>query len=434
MINYEVIPLRGNNQIDINGVRFNGKSFMFWKNKRTQDINEVIVVFNDKNSGNLELRDGVAILSLRGLTNYQDLKNAMMIFLQIMKNNQINVQLHFLVENENQRQIAEALGKEIGLSYAVQDVDQNREQEVAKMEEQLKKNTDSSLNVNGNHMIEKNDNGILKKITVHNGNVYENNGLLDSEEEKISLLREWMKDSFKAQELMKMSEAERNEMLTQAVLDNKKQYRLENVDKQSANDKVGEVAMNVANAENGLMNAELGIVQHTDSRANQYSAVEKNGDDVQVISPNVTQTHVSSNNGLLSNNTVSGVSAFRYYNDIGLEKKEEFDREVSEQVFYIDEVGNILDNSGEAVGKVNYDGYRVNSEDNSLLRYDNFVGYIGNYKDMGKSISKDRAKVKRLVKSEENEKSAAFVSFPVVMFILSALLLIGSVLLLFVLD
>ena len=265
-MNYNVVSLGGQSQYDLKGVRFGDKSFMFWKRKNEQSLNKILVIFNKKYE-NMPVMDGSIILSLKGLYNYQDLKVALQIFQHIMGNNKINVT--FVVANENEKQVAEALGRELGVLYKVE----NAEQMISKMQEDMVKQNASNLQAGDGKMIEKYDNGVLKQITVEDDAVYENNGYLNSEEEKASLLREWLNDPVKRDELSKMSVQDRDKLLTDAVLGNRKKHRLEEANEQVASNKVGAMALDSANGEKSLVNAELGVVQNKKSDENQYLAV-----------------------------------------------------------------------------------------------------------------------------------------------------------------
>ena len=418
-----------NDKFDLIGVRFGEKSFLFWKRKDSSPIRRVNVIF-DKKYEEMPVQDGIIVLSLKGLNSYDDIRKAIFIFINNVGINKNNITFEFVIENENQRQLADTLGKEFDLSYVVNNINQNQNQNqsLKGIEERLN-NKNSNISANGNEMIEKYDNGQLNKITVHNGIAYENNGILDSEEEKASLLKSWMQDPIKVREISSMSEEQLNDLLSREVLSNRKQYRLEDADEQLANDRAGKVALNIADQNGSLVNTELNIVQHIDFMDdNKYSAVEKDGDNVQIVEPNVTQTQISKSG--LTNNIVSRDME----NDFQVGELQQ--REISNQVFYIDVDSNIINDNYEIVGKIGVDGYQINYEDNSLVRYGQMVGYIGDYKDIGKSNSREKTNVRKKVleKNTDEEKSGGFVSLAVIMFILSALLLMGSVVLLFVLD
>jgi hypothetical protein len=243
-----------------------------------------------------------------------------------------------------------------------------------------------------------------------------------------------MQDPVKAEKLTRMSENARNDLLTRTVLAGRKQHRLENASQQLASDKAGEAAISVAKQDGGLVNTELNIVQHTDSRLNQYSAVERSGDNVQVVNPSVINAQIST--GGLSGGSIAGGSGdlFHNYEEPTMEGKEIQQREVESQVFYIDENNYLLDSNGQVIEKLGNGVYGIDYDTNSITKNGKIAGSIGDYKDMGKADTYNKSNVRVLRKLPDDNKSAAFISFPVIMFVLSTLLLIGSVLLLFVLD
>ena len=422
MTNYEVVPLRGQEQFDLNGVRFNGKRFLFWKKKSTDRVKQIIVIF-DRKYENVQVHDGVMVVSFNGLTNYRDLRDAIMVFLQIVQESK-SVQFQFVVDNENQRQVADALGKEFGILYEVHLVNKKKKDNIDNVEQKLQDN--QALTASGSKMI---DTG-SKKITVNDNKAYVNQGLLSIEEQKYLLLEEWKKDAVMMRKLADLSEAEIDRMLIDSVTHNLTTHHLESAREQSANDRVGEVAMNKAIQEDGLVNANLGIVQNNVSNSNQYSSVSKQGDRLQVVNPNVVSSEIHSG-GVTG--SVSGDGNYQEYQDSSLTEKTEQSRE-SLAEFYLDEEYYIYNNQGVVIGKIGQDGYNINYNDNTLVRNGHTVGFIGDYKDMGKSTSKSNVRKKVLEKNNDSNKSPAFVRLPVIMFILSFLLLIGSLVLLFVLD
>lgn len=436
-MNYEVVPLGGDPRLDLNGVRFHGKNFMYWRKKDSGSIRQVVTVFEEKDA-NIPVRDGMVVLSLKGLKNYSDLKEAILIFQKQFEGQ--HFAFHFVVNNEQEQQIAEALGRELGLMYTFEQVQSNVSQQVQKMEEKI--HEQKELSASGSQMIEKYDNGKLKQYTVNNGVAYENNALLNSEEEKINLLREWMQDPVKAAELSNLTDKARDEMLTKAVMANKKEHYLESTSLQKTHDKVGEVAKETASREDGMVNSELGIVQNIFSNSNQYSAVERDGENVRVVNPNVVNSKVSTVGS--SNSSFGNRYQMDGHQDVNALEQEEHQRNI-EQVFYIDEEYNLYDNTGKVIGKIGVDGYMPDYSNNTILKNGQVIGYIGDYKDLGKgeqdlyskldTYSKPKVKVykKEEYHSPEN-KSAAFVRLPVIIFILSALLLIASIVLLFVVE
>lgn len=426
-MNYNVVPLNGGSQFDLNGVRFDGKSFMFWK-KKGQPITEIVVIFNKKYE-NISVRDGVAILSLKGLMNYSDLKEAIQIFKKIIGDSKI--QFSFIVGNENEQKVAEALGSELGIAYTIQNINQVVNQTKV-MEEEIK---NQELSAGNSQMIEKYDYGVLKQISVdkNKGIAYENNGLLNSEEEKISLLHQWMQDPVMAEKLSRMSVEARNELLTQSVMANRTENRLEKASEQRANDTVGEMAVNKAIREDGLVNTTLGIIQNNASNLNQYSVVEKDGENVQLVNAEVRKSMINTS-GISSVSGTSESTVDSYQGNVQTHELEGQSKQL-ETILYFDEEYNILNEEGEKIGKLYQGGYEYDSNNNSILKNGQVIGYVGDYKNMERSNSNVYKKPKiHTLKKPEREKSAAFVSLPVIIFILSAILLIVSAVLLFVVD
>lgn len=420
-MNYNVIPLNGGEQFELFGVKFRDKSFMFWKKKGNQPIKEVMIVFDKKNE-NMEVREGTIILSLKGLNDNHDLKDAILIFLDIIKNKQIKFK--FIINNENEKEFFESLGKEIGISFEIKNIDKK----LKKMEEEI---TNQKLEVGSTLTIEKNDNGVDKQITVVGNRraAYRNNGVLTTGEEKLTLLREWMKDPVKALELSEMTVEERDELLTTTVMANRKEYRLEGANEVKAYNKAEGIAVSKAAHEDGVVNPELGITQNGVYNENKYSVVEEQQGNIQVVNPTVVNSNISSNG-------VQNTSGSTSYDD-SIEYIEEQKRNIdSDKVLYIDEEYNIYDpdiSYEKPIGKIGENGYELDFVKNCIIRHGNFEGYIGDYKEMGKSNSNvyEKHKVRKLEKKDNN---AAFISFPVIIFILSSLLLIGSAILLFIVD
>jgi len=408
-MNYKVLD--GGALFNIVGVRLENKNFLFWKLKGNNFVNKVKVIF-DKNLENIEVLDGEVILSLKDFTEFNELRNAIVMFFRFDKHffiiNANDIQIEFVVSNDMQINLASALGKDLGIRFSINNVDEKNK--VQKVEERL----ENSSSIDGNDMIEKYDNNQYKKITIHDGSAYENNGILDSEEEKLSLLRQWRRDPVMFNKLNLMSESEIDKLLSDYILSNRKQYRLEDADKKVANDKASSVSVEMAKNIDGRVNTELNIIQNKQLDDKKYMTVEKKGDDVSLVSPNVISTIINvdgRNDTIVKKENISGV----------------------DKIFYVDEESNILDDNYVAVGKLGYQGYQINYEDNSLVRYGEKVGVIDDYKNIGKTFDKVNTK-KKVLEKDDNEKSGGFVTIAVIMFVLSALFLVGSLILLFVLE
>lgn len=415
---------------DLHRVYFDNdnKRFLYWRNKGSQADREIMVVFN-QNYGNVSLKDGMVVLSLDRLSNYNDLYSAMKIFTEeILKNKSVSIQ--FVIGNEQERQVAEALGKEFRIPYQIRNINQKVEQKLEEM-----KQPNQELESVGSKTIRTNDQGQIKKYMVEGDTVYENNDSLSLEELKQKKLAELMNDSVEMQKIVGMSKGELDQYLTRLVTVGRTAYRLESSSDQVSYDQRGQVAKEEAQREDGKVNSQLGIVQNNPSNSNSFSAVEKNSDEFQVVHPGIVHSSISSTGTVQSSASSSSVG-FDYDKDVQLEDEDEQQRSV-EQEYFLDEEYNIYMKDGQLVGRVGQNGYMPNYQDNTLLKDGKVIGVIGDYKSI--NYARDNVYVKPAVRTLtkpglEPTKKAGFISFPVILFIFSALLLIGSAVLLFVID
>lgn len=446
LMKYNVVSLNGGNQFDLSGVRFEGKSFIFWKNKNTDKITEVVVVFDQK-YGNQKLRDGVAIVSLQGLKDYKDIMNAINIFKDIVKDD--NIQFHFIVANEQEEKMTESLGASLGINYVVQNINKKEQlvqkDTLVKMEEEIKRKPSGDLSAGGDKLIEKYDNGVMKQITVHGNKAYENVNALNTEEEKVSLLREWMKDPKKAYELSKLSVEARNELLMQAINANKREYRLESASelgKQSS--EFGQTTREMASQSNGKANTELGIgVDDKD----KISVIEQHGNKVEMVNPTVTSSEISSGGLSVGASSRTSIDYSDNLNNVSVNETQVQKREdnVGSEKYYIDgdsyifngtDLNNAIGKDGDGEFEVIYDGNERFLFENSSPK-----GKIEDY-PLDLSLQNTKSKGKTLVYKKEkmdfgsndSNKSGGFVSLPVIIFVISFLLLVGSGIILFMMK
>lgn len=426
-MDYQVRKLKNQGVFDVYVARDEKSEFMYWGKNTTQNVNQVAVVFDKKNA-NIQLNEGMMVLSLDKITNFADLEKASRFFMaNINDGYNRNVKLYFVVENDKQKQVAEALGNILGVSCEIVKSYSYNKAVIADVENKLR---NQNYVANGDtKTLEVQNGNSINKITVSDNKAYVNSGMLSIEEQKYSLLQEWKRDPYKSEKMSTMSEVEIDRMLTEAVTSNLKEYRMESAREQEATDMVGEVAMNKAIQEDGKVNAELGVVENNVSNVNDYSVVEEKEDGVQIVNPTVTSSYIDS--GGISSSSV-GTNNFV---DSNLEENAEQSREVVADEFYLDEEYNVYNNNGEIIGKIGREGLLIDYNSNTLVRNGQVLGFIGDYKDMGKSNSNGMKKPNvRTLRKNDSNKSAAFVSFSVILFVLSSLLLMGSVILLFVLD
>lgn len=435
-MNYNVVSLNGGNQFDLSGVRFDGKSFIFWKNKSTQKVTEVVVIFDQKYASQ-KLRDGVVILSLQGLKDYKDIMKALMIFKDIVKNS--SIQFHFVVGSEQEEKMAQTLGANLGLSYFVQNInkkeEQRQEQNLKQMEEEIKSQSSRDLSTGGDKIVEKYDNGVLRQITVHGDTAYENVDYLNIEEKKMSLLKEWMKDPKKAYELSKLSAEARNELLTQAINYNNKGYRLESASELSGQSEVADLTKDTTGKVDGKGNTELGV----GLSSNRVFAVERQGDNATLVNPTVKNVEINSNGinvGVNSGTSVNSDSTYIEEEDVqGREGNVDVDK------YYLDGDGYIYKGSNldNAIGKDEDGDFEVIYNGNEKILFENSVSK-GNIMDYPMNLGKQNTKGKTLVYKKErmdmksSNKSGGFVNLPIIIFVISFLLLVGSGIILFMMK
>lgn len=334
----------------------------------------------------------------------------------------------FLVPNDEFYGICNEMVNRLGIMYyeiefiseykSKNDKSQNMGN-VKKVETELK--NDRNITASGSETIEVQKDTGIEKITINDDKAYVNSGMLSIDEQKFSLLQEWKKDPYMSSKLASLSPEEIDKMLMESVTMNLTTYRMESSREQNANDKVSGVAKDKAAKEDGLYNSELRIVRNNVSNSNKYSTVEENDGKTQIVNPNVSSSTINS----------GGIS-----NDYGGRMEEnitEEDIQMRENLgeYYLDEEYNIYDGEGNVLGKVGQNGVWVDYNTNTLVMNGKLVGYVGDYKNMGRGTEKKNKNVR--VKKKEENKSAAFVSLPVIMFVLSAMLLIGAMILLFVL-
>lgn len=292
---------------------------------------------------------------------------------------------------------------------------------VKKVETEL--NNEGNITASGSENIEVQKDIGSEKITISDNKAYVNSGLLSIDEQKFSLLQEWKKDPYMSSKLASLSAEEIDKMLIESVTKNLTTYRMESSREQNADDKAGEVAKEKAVMEDGLYNSELRIVRNNVSSSSKYSAVEVRNGDIQVVNPNVVGSTI--NSGGINND---------FSNDRMAEGIMNEDIQVREDLgdYYLDDEGNVYSGDNTIIGKVGQNGIWVDHNTNTLVMNGRLRGYVDDYKNMRMSVEKNNKHVR--VRRKDGNKDAAFVSLPVIMFVLSAMLLVGSIILLFVLK
>lgn len=432
-MNYSVHNLNGiNKNLTGKRIKFNDKSFYYWHNNSQQKIEQANIIFH-ANDGNIAVQNGVVILCLEGLKTPQDISDAINIFKHIQENK--SVQFQFIVGTREEQQIAMMVANQLNLRYKIKNKNAPQAQAVNPIVQQT--NKDQELSAYGSETITYNRNGLDQKVTIHEGHAYEDNSTLSIQEQKIAILKKWKQDPIMQAKLATMSPEEIESELMKTIRLSKTTHYLESASEQVLpKNKVGQVATEQARKVGGTVNQELGIISNNNS-ATPYSIVEENGDNHQLVTADVERSNISTGPSSSTSITSSGGSLEEVNNQEKPELKTENTQEQSrnvEQVFYVDEEYYLYNESGNKIGKIGTDGYMISYEDNTIQKDGQVIGTIGDYKEMGKSNKANIYKPPVRTRTLTPDKRAAFVSLPLIIFIISALLLIASAVLLFVLD
>lgn len=459
--NYRLLH-KEENGLDIYAIKMeNGKLVLYWKNINSSNINNVIVILN--NSDNIRIKNNQICISLDSINNINDIKVFLSIFsreIQKMGIDVTRIRFIFIIDNDKQREDISVVVRDLGIS-AFFEVSNNVKRD--NVQEEAKKrieNLESEKLRDGKGKIDSITVGDKKySVDSENKTIHAdsgNKGLLSDLEMKKMLLEELMKDPLNKQKFSQMTAEELDKYLMDTINRGKKTSYMERATTVSSNDSPKEkVAMNVSYEKDGVVNRELGIGIAAPGNPDKYFAVENNGNEHRVVSPSVSTSQMNSGNVSGNNSTAGSVEEnisnndLEEGNDFNLTKldvasKSELD------VYYVDSSGIIYNKDGKDIGQVGVSGYLVD-ENNNLARYNQVLGVIDDINNMGKSnvqdINNDKVidfemAKKRVYKPERpkynannstknTEKSAAFVSLPVILFIISLVLLVASGIILF---
>ena len=450
--------------LDIYAIKWENSSKLvyYWKNINSSNINNVIVILN--NSDNIRIKNNQICISLDGINNINDIKVILSIFsreIQKMGIDAKRARFIFIIDNDKQREDISVVVRDLGIS-AFFEVSNNVKK--GNVQEEAKKrieNLESEKLRDGKGKIDSITVGDKKySVDSENKTIHAdsgNNGLLSDLEKKKMLLEELMKDPLNKQKFSQMTAEELDKYLMDTINRGKKTSYMERATTVSSNDSPKEkVAMDVSHKKDGVVNRELGIGMVAPGNSDKYFALENgnNNNEYRVVSPSVSTSQMNSGN-VSGNSTAGSVEEnisnndLEEGNDFNLTKldvasKSELD------VYYVDSSGIIYNKDGNVIGQVGVNGYLIDPN-NNLIKNNKVLGEIGDINDMGKSSTKsigndnvidfEKAKSKRRVYKPErprsgivntnNEKSAAFVSLPVILFIISLVLLVASGIILF---
>lgn len=299
---YSIINLNDKNY-NLMGIKLpNGKTCCYWSNKENDSFNKVIIIFDNKNV--VDVKDNQVCISLNGINDEEDILNMIEAFGRELYKNKINItkiDCDFIVDNKDEELIVNDTINKFMLKGNVIKSDKYS---------YLTENLDDAINnisiLSEDKQIVKNDNNTIKKYTIHEDKVYDDNDDISLDMKKQRLLSEWMNDSDMLLKISTLSKEELDRRLTAAVTNNLKVNYMDNPTSNSIDDdNFSRVSNDVAEYEDGKVNTELGIVSNNVSNTNEYSVVEKDDDELKVVNPIVSNTNINANN----NSSVNTISA-----------------------------------------------------------------------------------------------------------------------------
>lgn len=386
-----------NNRYDLVGVELvNGTSSCYWKNKGDNNINDVIVLMNnsDVNVNNKNIgyiSNTQACISLEGINNVDDIRNIIGAFSSELSKMGVNinkVRFGFVVSNKEDEERVKEVVYELKINFYIIKSDKYRVEE-DKKEEVV---SDEKLALDKN--IEA-SNGVKYTEVVGKSSLIANLSTLSNSEELRLLYDKYMNehpDIRRAFNNGTISNDQIIEELQRQLIQEKnlKEYRLDSASSDiDKNDNVSKVSNMYANRVGGVVNEEIGIVK--DGKGS-YKTIDDRGN---ISNAKVTS---SSYNGNATNTEVIKPS-YGYH----------------------------------------FDGGKSNSD----VFGDSFAGEYSEDRDQKDEriyeMDKPKSKVRVLKKPERpsyegGNKSAAFVSLPVIIFIISLVLLVGSGIILFLIK
>ncbi len=192
--------------------------------------------------------------------------------------------------NETEKQIAYFIDKSMNNVIIEEQKDNKKENEV---KEEFNKFLSART-------ITKEDNGIIRKYVERTSDNFNTGYMLEgiTTEEMYNKYNELLNDNNNKERFSTMNEQE----IANFVLDyiassnNHKKYYLESAEKQTSTNKVGAIASNVAKDNDGVVNKEIGVVINSPTHNTKVNTVEENNNKVNVVEPKTIEENISQNN------------------------------------------------------------------------------------------------------------------------------------------
>ena len=212
---YSVTNLNDNNY-DLIGIKLsNGKTCCYWCNKGNVSFNRIIVIFDNKNV--VDVKNGEVCISLNGIDNEEDILDMIEAFGRELYKNKINItkiSCDFIVDNKDEELIVSNVINKFMLKGNIIKSDKYS---------YLTENLDDAINnisISGDNKVVESDNSI-NNYTYYEDKAPDNDDInLDLKKRK--LLSEWLNNPDMLLEISSLSKVELDKKLTDAVTNNSK--------------------------------------------------------------------------------------------------------------------------------------------------------------------------------------------------------------------
>ena len=453
-MNYRVVDINGNPEYNLKGIKLknSGNSFVYWTTKNSRNISEVIVYTDNSNIA--AIQNNQICVSLHGIKDLNIQKECLKAFcdqLRVMGLDVKKIKFIFIVENKKEEPLINEVITSLGINGQILTANMNKktDEKNHKIEEKIEEKFNKENQRYGDSNIvniTKYDNNTRKDIIYDE----DSNTAYNLSQENLSMSKlmkkeyeRLMYDPVESEKLLKMTDEEALKYVAKIVSNNRKKYYMDsNATTNTTNMTRSEKASaKLASKNDGTSNNELGIVKNSPNNSNDVSAIEENNDKIKEINPETSTINMNSS----SNSTSSSEVAGNKIDNEDEKEREEINMDIpyyvadegkvyngntrkEEPNLYCNEKNEIIDKNKRIVVGYNYGNYNempTNTDDRKLQETWTF------HPPKKEAETRNKAKVKKLVKPKDedfygSEKSAAFVSLPVIIFIISLLLLIGS--------
>lgn len=292
----------------------------------TQFVNQVNVslLFNENNINDMQIQSDQCFVVLKDADNLNIPLVVKQVFSLLRQHGatSFNKEVKIIIVDDKDKQKIQGITNSEDIKYVLTKLDENisnKKNQVLDSDKEKEKN-EVFVKFWDANVVQKNDNGILKKYIHRKGDEHNIGYMLEGIQLR-DLFGEFKKlesDEQFMTSIQHLNEEEiANKLLDSIALSrNLKKYYMEGANEiQNADANIREnVVSNLAESKDGVGNTEIGVVNYSSQNVNPYKAVEQDGDKMRVVSPNVV-----SNNGLSSGTGDVSYSVDSYNDNVSLD-------------------------------------------------------------------------------------------------------------------